>query len=133
MTRYETWLDRAKSSLEIAKTKLSPIVFYEDLCFQAQQSAEKALKGLLIYYNEEPAFTHNIHVLLNALSKHIEIPVEIRETIKLTKYAVFTRYPGEYDDVTKEEYEQSIILSETCLDWVEQQMLLHEYELCPKS
>ena len=60
MTRYEEWIDRAKSSLELAQTKIISHIYYEDLCFQLQQSAEKALKGLLIYHGVEPEFTHNI-------------------------------------------------------------------------
>ena len=45
MERYETWIDRAKSSLEIARTRNSTLVYYEDLCYQAQQTVEKAVKA----------------------------------------------------------------------------------------
>ena len=45
----EAWLKRAISSLEKAKIgKISDALFYEDLCFDCQQAAEKALKALLI-------------------------------------------------------------------------------------
>jgi HEPN domain-containing protein len=88
------------------------------LCFQAQQAAEKALKGLLIYYNEEPEFTHTIERILNALSKYTEIPDDVQKSSELTDYAVFTHYPGEYDDVTKESYEESIIIASDCVEWV---------------
>jgi HEPN domain-containing protein len=40
----------------------------------------------------------------------------------LTAYAVQTRYPGEYDEITKEEYEKSIKTAKDCLDWVENKM-----------
>jgi HEPN domain-containing protein len=119
MERYESWLDRAKSSLEIAKIRNSNFVYYEDLCYQAQQAVEKAIKGLLIYYKVEPQFTHNIGVLLEELEAYINISDEIKETIKLTKYAIQTRYPGEYDDITKEDYEESIRIAKKCLDWVQ--------------
>ena len=119
MERYESWITRAKSSLEIAKTRNSNLVYYEDLCYQAQQTVEKAIKGMLIYYNAEPQFTHNIGLLLEELSVYIDIPDEIKRAIKLTKYAVQTRYPGEYDDITKEDYEESIIIARNILEWVE--------------
>jgi HEPN domain-containing protein len=119
MERYESWAERARSSLEMARTKFANYVLYEDMCYQAQQSAEKALKGLLIYYNEEPEFTHNIDRLLKKLSKYTEVPDNIKDTIKLTKYAVETRYPGEYDEITKEEYEEIIAIATNCLKWVE--------------
>jgi len=47
---YKSWLDRAKSSLAISKIKADENIFYEDLCFQAQQAVEKALKGLLVFF-----------------------------------------------------------------------------------
>jgi HEPN domain-containing protein len=87
------------------------------LCYQSQQAVEKALKGLLIYYGIEPEFTHNIGLLLNELEKFTEIPENIKEAIKLTKYAVITKYPGEYDEITKERYEESIKIAKDCLEW----------------
>ncbi|MCL1834321.1 MAG: HEPN domain-containing protein [Leptospirales bacterium] len=122
MARYEEWIERAKSSLELAQTKIIRHIHYEDLCYQSQQAVEKALKGLLIYYGVEPEFTHNIGILLTELKKFTEIPENIKDTTKLTKYAVTTRYPGEYDEITKEEYKQSIIIAEDCLKWVEEKI-----------
>ena len=119
MARYEEWIKRAKSSLELAQTKIIHHINYEDLCYQSQQAVEKALKGLLIYYSVEPEFTHNIEVLLKALKKYTDIPDNIKESAQLTNYAVQTRYPGEYDEITKDEYEKSIIIAKNCLDWVE--------------
>jgi HEPN domain-containing protein len=120
MERHEIWLAIARSAFEVAKMKPVTLVYYEDLCFQAQQAAEKALKGVLIYYQEEPEFTHNIERILKALAKYTEIPDDILKAIKLTDYATFTRYPGTYDDLTKEDYEESIVLATTCLNWAEQ-------------
>jgi HEPN domain-containing protein len=77
------------------------------------------LKGLLIYYNAEPEFTHNIGILLNELEKFINIPENIKEATKLTKYAVITRYPGEYDDITKDGYEESVKIANDCFEWIE--------------
>jgi HEPN domain-containing protein len=106
MERYESWIGRAKSSLEISKIAVNVNVYYEDLCYQSQQAVEKVLKGFLIYYGVEPEFTHNIGILLNEIEKFTEIPENIKEATKLTKYAVITRYHGEYDDITKENYEE---------------------------
>ena len=119
MERYKSWIDRAKSSLEIARTRGSDLVYYEDLCYQAQQAVEKALKGMLIFYNVEPQFTHNIGILLDELETYVKIPSEIKETVKLTKYAVQTRYPGEYDDVTEDDYKLCVMIAAKCLEWVD--------------
>jgi HEPN domain-containing protein len=119
MERYESWIARAKSSLELAQAEIIRYIHYEDLCFQLQQAAEKALKGLLIYYGVEPEFTHNIEVLLKEIKNFTGIPENIKEAAQLTNYAVQTRYPGEYDEITKEEYEDGIKIAALCLDWVE--------------
>jgi HEPN domain-containing protein len=118
MERYESWLERAKSSYELSKHTVYGVL-YEDLCFQLQQAAEKAFKGLLLYYDVEPEFTHNIGILLNELEKHTDIPENIKDSTDLTKFAVQTRYPGEYDDITKEKYENAVKITNDCLKWVE--------------
>jgi len=119
MARYEEWIKRAESSLELSKARISNIIYFEDLCYQSQQAVEKALKGLLIFYGVEPEYTHNIEILLNEVKKFTDIPENIKEAALLTNYAVQTRYPGEYDEITKEEYENCLRIAKDCLDWVE--------------
>jgi len=122
MARYEEWIKRAKSSLELAKMTGNVQIYYEDLCFQLQQAVEKSLKGLLIYYGVEPEFTHNIEILLTELEKFTVIPQDVQQAMKLTIYAVQTRYPNEYDEITKEEYDQAVKTAKDCLDWVEKKL-----------
>jgi len=119
MERYKSWIERGKSSLEISKIAINKNIYYEDLCYQSQQAVEKGLKGLLIYYNIEPDFTHNIGMLLDELARFILIPEHIKEANNLTKYAVITRYPGEYEEITKEKHEESIKIAHDCLEWIE--------------
>jgi HEPN domain-containing protein len=121
---YKIWLDRAKSSLIISKTRTDENVFYEDLCFQAQQAVEKALKGLLIFYNVNPDRTHNLVSLIKELSKYTELPEEVNEAVILNDYAVQTRYPGDYTPIEEEEYSNAIAIAEKCLKWVESKLLL---------
>ena len=45
------WLRRARSNLERAAVR-TPHSCLEDLCFNAQQAAEKALKGVLVAHSE---------------------------------------------------------------------------------
>ncbi len=52
------WLNRARSNLMLARTR-GPDVYLEDLCFNAQQAAEKA-KALLIQYNVEFPYVHDL-------------------------------------------------------------------------
>ena len=84
MERYDSWLERAESSLEISKSKFFRNIYFEDLCYQAQQAVEKAFKGLLIYYGEEPQYTHNIGILINAIEKYTTVEDSLKESMKLT-------------------------------------------------
>lgn len=48
------WIRRAKSNLERARAgKVSEDILYEDLCFDCQQAAEKAIKAFLISIDKE--------------------------------------------------------------------------------
>jgi HEPN domain-containing protein len=120
---YKIWLDRAKSSLIISKTRTNENVFYEDLCFQAQQAVEKALKSLLIFYNINPEKTHNLVSLIKELSKYTELPEDVNEAVILTDYAVQTRYPGDYTPVDEEEYNNAITIAEKCIKWIEKKII----------
>ena len=126
MIRYEEWIKRAKSSLNLSKfaadTVVNNEVYYEDLCYQTQQAAEKAIKGLLIYFEVEPEFTHNIEKLLEELEKFTAIPENVRAAAELTDYAITTRYPGWYEEVTKEKYEKAVHIAQECLAWVEEKI-----------
>ena len=115
---YEIWLIRAQSNLQLAKTGKKKDIVYEDLCFEAQQSAEKALKALLIYFRGNFPKVHSFNVLLNHLQKHVGIPKYIQDVLELSDYAVQARYPGDYFPVTKEEYKKAVKISQKILLWV---------------
>ena len=88
------WLNRARSNLAQAKAQ-APGIYLEDLCFNAQQAAEKAIKTLLIQRNVEFPYVHDLAQLLTLLERTGQrIPQSIREAERLTQFAIFTRYPG---------------------------------------
>ena len=72
------WLNRARSSLALAKTHL-PEAYLEDLCFQAHQAAEKAIKALLIKQGVVFPYVHDLARLLTILE---EVGEPIPETIR---------------------------------------------------
>lgn len=115
---YEEWLKRASSNLYIAKAGRINNVYLEDLCFEAEQSAEKALKALLIFFQGSYPRVHSFNVLLQMLEKHTLIPIEISEVVELSDFSVQTRYPGDYYPISVEEYERTIKIAENVLDWV---------------
>jgi HEPN domain-containing protein len=113
------WLNRAKSNLIQAKGE-KPGVYREDLCFQAQQAAEKSLKALLLHRGVRFPYVHDLAELIELLEQQGEgIPSKIREVARLTNYAVEARYPGLAEPVTSEEYEIAVALAEGVIRWVE--------------
>lgn len=114
------WIKRAKSNLAIAKSgKTDGDVLYEDLCFDAQQAAEKALKALSVFYGYLFPKSHDIAYLIETLKKYEKkIPKEVLEGKILNVYAVQARYPGDYEPVTETEYKKAVRTSEKIVDWV---------------
>ncbi len=115
------WLRRARSNLARAKADRHLAgVLYEDLCFDAQQTAEKAVKAILVERQIPFPKTHDIVDLLTLLKEGgVDIPEEVRQAGILTEYAVDTRYPGLSEDVTEQEYLEAVELAERVIRWAE--------------
>lgn len=111
------WLRHARSDLVLAKSTTTEDVLLETLCFHAQQSVEKAIKAVLVFLGIRFPKTHNIGVLLDLLPAGIPQDAVLEEAASLTEYAVSSRYPGEAEDVTKEELAAAIGIVERVLAW----------------
>jgi len=112
-----TWLIHSKSDLLLAKIGDKNEILLNQLCFHAQQSAEKSLKAVLIYFQINFEFTHNIKKLIQSLPENIIKPDFFNNLTILTDYAVSTRYPGDYEEILNFEYEQATILAQQAYDW----------------
>lgn len=120
-TQPEEWLRRARSNLARAKAdRRLPEVLLEDLCFDAQQAVEKAIKAVLVHRKQAFPKTHAIIELLTlAQQTGMRVPDEIRQAGVLTGYAVDSRYPGLSEDVTEEDYVQALRLADRVVQWAE--------------
>lgn len=111
------WLRRAQSSLLHAKSKVDG-VYLEDLCFDAQQAAEKAIKAVLVLRQIRFPYVHDIDMLLTALEHAGDpIPEPIRNAVTLTPFAVEARYPSVAKEVTDRQYEDALDISTKVVDW----------------
>lgn len=96
----ERWLHFAREDLEIAELAMSASI-YNQVCFHAQQCAEKAIKGLLILQGTVPPRTHQLSDLLELLDTdpfgrpHLEIQF-------LDRFYIPTRYPDALPDLVAE-------------------------------
>ena len=116
------WLNRASSNLALAKNRI-PGADLEDLCFEAQQAAEKAIKAMLIRLGVEFPYVHDLAHLLSLLEEAGEdVPYMVRKAGELTLYAVTTRYPGSVRPVTQEEYLVAVETAEAVVQWAEEHL-----------
>ena len=120
----QAWLQRAHSDLQLGRVALNTLgVLAEDACFHAQQCAEKSIKALLLQRQIPFPRTHAIEVLLDLLKTQGQmVPENVDEALILTEYAVQTRYPGDWEPVTKKEAKEALEMAALVLSWVESQI-----------
>lgn len=93
-------------------------IYLEDLCFNAQQAVEKAVKAVLIAHEVEFPYVHDITELLTTLEKAGQkIPPSIRQAERLTRFAISTRYPGIVGAIRREEYQEALTVAERVIRW----------------
>ena len=114
------WVKRAKSNLLLSKIKkVSREIYYEDLCYDAQQCAEKSLKALCIFFDIKFPKTHNLSHLIELLKdKEVKIPKSVKKAELISDYSVETRYPGDYEEVDEKEYKRVVKIAEDVYNWV---------------
>ncbi len=111
------WLHRARSDLNLARLSRPEGVLLEDLCFHAQQAAEKALKAVLVANSVAVPNIHSIRRLIDLLPAKLDIPGEIQDAAGLTDYAVSSRYPGDFELVDEDEHREAVRLAEAVVSW----------------
>lgn len=113
------WLNRAASNLKRARAdERLEGVYLEDLCFDAQQAAEKAIKAVLMHRRVEFPYVHDLARLLTLLEESgLDIPQAVRDAERLTPYAVITRYPTLFEPVADEQYREAVELADGVLRW----------------
>jgi HEPN domain-containing protein len=116
------WLRRARSNLARAKNQI-PEACLEDLCFDSQQAAEKAIKAVFIHRGLAFPFTHDLARLFTKLRRAgFKIPKYLDGAKRLTRFAVETRYPGLSGPVSDRQYRGTVRIAEAVLAWAARQI-----------
>ena len=114
------WMVRARSDLALAKAPLPDGALYDDLCFHAQQAAEKAIKAVYRAHHWEFRYTHDLGDLLDGLQrKGLDVPAQILNAVELTEYAWHARYPGTGEPVSEAEHRSAVTQAEKVVRWAE--------------
>ena len=139
MKRYRDWLKQADEDLKAAQDSKKTNHF-EWACFQAQQSAEKSLKSVLLFLNTD-SWGHGLVHLLEEISTKIEIVETTKTSIKpenykllkehcqeLDRHYIQPRYPNGFADGYPSEYynekiaKRCISYSNTIHKWVKEKI-----------
>jgi HEPN domain-containing protein len=120
----DEWLSHSKSDLRLAHLAArDEFVRREQACFHAQQAAEKAIKAVLLSRGIDFPLIHDIEQLLEiAESNGIELPDHIREVGLLTPYAVESRYPGYWFEITDADLKEALGAAELTVEWTETEL-----------
>jgi HEPN domain-containing protein len=117
------WLKRAKSNLAIARRPRTDEIYREDLCFEIQQAAEKALKAVMLAKGIRFRLVHNLSEHLTRLEESgVALPDDVKSAATLTDYSVETRYPGPTEPITEREFRNSLRIAEAVVAWAETQI-----------
>jgi len=100
-------LKLAKHALTLKKNRPNRLIAYH-----AQQCAEKYLKALLVFHRIDFPYTHNISRLIELCPMSEAWKSSVIDAEELSPYAISTRYPGEEDEVSKQEALRAIEIAE---------------------
>jgi HEPN domain-containing protein len=96
------WLAYARSDLDAAHALLhDPDHYPRQVCFLAQQAAEKALKAVLVLLEIEFPFTHDLDRLREMVPAGWRVKTAFPNLYALSIWAVEARYPGDMPQVVE--------------------------------
>ena len=95
----------------------------EDLCYEAKQTAEKAVKAVFIHRGVRFPYVHDLEPLLRLLEQNgLKVPKYVKDAKELTRFALETRYPGSAGPVDRRQYRRALRIAESVLRWAERQI-----------
>ncbi len=98
-TQVREWLRLADMDLDVAVYLFGhQKIPVEIICYHSQQSAEKYIKALMVFFDEPPLKTHNL-IDLARICKEKGIAEEIwnslaKEIVGLNRFGTIPRYPS---------------------------------------
>lgn len=118
-TRYAAddpreWLNRAGCNFFLAKTK-TPRVYNEELCFNLHETAQKALKAVLLARQQPAPATRNLETLISMIGDDAEA-LKAHAAV-LAPYETGSEYPSPLPPITDEEYETAMEAAHQILEW----------------
>ncbi len=96
------WLKYAREDLAAAEIMLQGAGFVpRQACWLAQQSAEKAVKAVLVFLQIDFPRRHDLDFLRNLIPADWQVKAKFPDLAALTEWAVEARYPGDWAEATE--------------------------------
>jgi HEPN domain-containing protein len=109
LDEVKRWLRYAQEDLNTAQNLSAQDDFVpRQVCWFTQQSAEKALKAILIFLQIEFPFSHDLDVLRNFVPDDWGLKPKHSDLASLTEWAVESRYPGDWPEATIEDANNAV-------------------------
>lgn len=105
------WIQKAEHDLKNAEHTLTlddASCPFDTVCFHAQQSVEKYFKALLTLKNVSFPKTHDLTELFALIPKTVPLQITMDQLAELSPYAVESRYPGEWEPLSREEADHAV-------------------------
>jgi len=121
--KFEEWKRYAEEDRQMAEIAIRASGPANQICFHAQQMAEKYLKGFLMFSRKRFKKTHQLRYLLDICEEVNASFQELRvDVIYLTQFYIETRYPGDIPDFSthecKEAFQAALRIKEFILEKV---------------
>ncbi|MBM3501837.1 MAG: HEPN domain-containing protein [Armatimonadetes bacterium] len=114
------WLERARGDLALASAPLPEGGFREDLCYHAQQAAEKAVKAVYVHRGWAFRSVHDLEELITGLErKGLTVPDAVKSCFTLTVFASESRYPRLSEPVTADELQEATAIAARVVRWAD--------------
>jgi HEPN domain-containing protein len=98
----QRWLTYSLTDLQAAqKLLVDPEQYPRQVCFLCQQSAEKALKAILVFLAIDFPLTRDLDRLREMVPAGWKVKESFPQLYGLTIWAIESRYPGDMPDVTE--------------------------------
>lgn len=123
------WLAQARDDYSVAELLHRESKFAQS-CFYSQQAAEKALKGLWYYFDEEP-WGHSVCRLIEELEREPQhtVLMQLHEDAQLLdRFYIPTRYPNGLPELTPQEAysrrdsQEGLLSSKKIIDFVDSEL-----------
>ncbi len=93
----------------------------ENMLYAIQQSMEKCLKAVLIFYEIPILHTHDLEVLISLLAPKT-VPPEAYNLGQFSQYASVRRYEEGHEEILPSDIKAALALGQKICDWAKAQL-----------